>query len=383
MSSLTRTIAQTKNTIKILILLFIVVVFIWIIFLIVTALVKNAKVEYKASVAQNGFGNIPHVKFHSYKLVNGNKPSYVMALPSGVFPTYPKVMKVYKMPYMSVTINSLSNAELLAGELGFKSTTSVEKNPYTYTWSTNNHVLTFNISNFNFTLYTLQSIYNYMQYQIKKNYSIGGFNGTQNLSLFFSNLLSSLSYQDGAGNSIPLVPNLNQNNFYSVPVTINSNNTISMSNSTGLIPNAYYIFYNNYVGNYKVYNPNPQKPLDRVLTDSTNVNYKSILSLNFVNFNINTSNSSTYYIMSPQQAFSMMQNGGGSLELIYPSVGNPYTDSHKVYSVSKFYVNHMNLGYYEGASYHQYLEPIYVFSGIAYFSNGTQGTFYYYVNALS
>jgi hypothetical protein len=43
----------------------------------------------------------------------------------------------------------------------------------------------------------------------------------------------------------------------------------------------------------------------------------------------------------------------------------------------------MNLGYYEGAQYHKYLEPIYVFSGIAYFSNGTQGIFYYYVNALS
>ena len=383
MSSLTSAIAQTKNLVKITILLVVVIIFVWIIYIIVSDTVNNAKLEYKSSVAQDGFGNIPNIKLHSYLLPKGDKASYIMALPSGTFPTYPRVMKVYKMPYLTITLNSLSNAQLLAGELGFKSSESIEKTPTIYTWSTNNHVLTFNISNFNFTLYTLQSMYSYMQYQIKNGYEIGGFNGTQNLSVFFSSLLSSLSYQDGIGNSIPLVSNINTNNFYSVPVTINSNNTISMSNSTGLIPNAYYVFYNNYVGNYKVYNPNPQKPLDRVLTDSTNVSYKSVLSLNFVNFNINPNSFSTYYIISPQQAFSVMQNGGGSLELIYPNTGNPYINSQSVQNVTKFYVNHMNLGYYEGAQYHKYLEPIYVFSGIAYFANGTQGIFYYYVNALS
>ncbi len=383
MSSLTRAIVRTKNTFKIFGLLIGIILFIWIIFLIVSSLANNAKISYKSSIAQNGFGNIPHLKFHSYVLPKGDNPSYVMALPSGTFPSYPRVMKVYNMPYNSININSLNNAELFAGELGFKSSSYVEKTPSLYTWSTSQHVLTFDISNFNFTLYTLQSIYNYMQYQINNNQSIGGFNGTENLSLFFSTLLSSLSYTNSTGSSIPLVSNINQNNFYSVPVTINSDNTISISNSTGSIPNAYYIFYNNYIGNYKVYNPNPKKPLDRVLTDSTNVSYKSILSLNFSNFNINENNSSTYYIISPQGAFSNMQNGKGSLELIYPSGGNPYSNIQNVQSVSKFYIDHMSLGYYGGVSYHKYLEPIYVFSGIVYFSNGKEGTFYYYVNALS
>ncbi len=379
MSALTRVIGTTKRTLIYFVIFFISLLLISFIIYFISSSISNYYAYQRSITAQNGFGNIPALSFKNVSFVN-NHSSYILDTTQNLN-SFPLISPVYKLKKPIITLNSYNIASALISNMGISSTNSSTNNAYVYNWTTPHHTISINLSNLSFNIFLNLNISDYINYQ---NSNIGNnfnFSSLNNAEMSVYNFLSNLTYQNATGINIPLIQ-MNMNYFSAVPVTINNNN-IEFSNSTGTIPNAYYVFYRQHIGQYKIYTNNPNKPLINFLIDNSNLSgLDGILNANYYNYTITSS--STYNIITPQEAFNLISSGKGSLVSIYPTLsGDAYNVNYNSnYQVSKFYVNNIELGYFESKNYSQYLIPIYILSGTAYLSNNQSAQFYYYVDAL-
>ncbi len=396
MSRLTRFTIYTENGIKIGIIALAGLILILLAFFIVSIISKENNLSLKNAIASNALGNVPPIIFtHFVSLPQGDNPIYTLATPTNSFIKVPKIMKVYRLLSPSISVNSLNIASSIAQQLQFP-TQDQQKSQFLYDWYSTNHILEMNIQNFNFQIQLKESPSTYFNYQQKQGSILNNFQNPLSILQTVSSFLTSLYYTNSLGQTVYILPELNRyqnagnykitNNFTATPVTINDTGVLD-SNISGTISNGYYVFYKKTIAGYPIYNPDPNLPLIRFLIDDPIQGVSGIISAYFTNYNIQRTGTGTYDIISPQQAFSKMQGGQGVLSSLYGSSGNPYLTVEPSLYVTRFYVNSVTLGYYEGQNYHQFLEPIYVFSGIAYFKNGSTGTgstgtFYYYVNAL-
>lgn len=382
MSRLTRVIITTKRVLILCAIGFVILLLFSFLVYAITSGISNY-IKYQNSLkAQEGFGLVPVVKFTSY-ITNTNKSAqFILDAPTSEETNYPKTINVYKLIQPQYTLDSFNIASDIVSSMGLNSPTLKNINPYTYEWITQNHNLIFNLENLSFNIGLNGSMDSYINYQnSNSNGSVFDFSSPSDASQSVYQFLQQLSYTNPNNVSEPLI-NVNSNYFSSVPITI-ANNTISLSNSTGSIPNAYYVFYREHVGGYKIYSYNPKKTLINFIIDETDLSSLSgVISGSFINYKIGPS--STYYVMPPSEAFKNIESGNGELVSVYPTLnGDPYNiNRSQSYDISKFYVNNISLGYYETRNYSQYLIPIYIFSGTAYLSNNQTDTFYYYTNAI-
>lgn len=383
MSALTKAISYTKRLFIVGVVILAGIIIMSFITSIVSKIIKNNKLAHKNQIATQSFGSIVPPVFKSISLPSGDNPSYILSTPSGGFPQVGNIMNIYKVISPQISIDSLANAQTIVSNMGVQNVNSYKQlGDVQYEWQSNEHNIIFNIDSLNFTINLTTSINSYLSYQAQNQYTTNNFSSPSDAVSTVYDFLSSLSTASASQNS--LIPSLNISNFSTVPVSINpESGSIDLSNVTGALTNGYYVFYSKNINGYKVYSDNPKTSTIQFLIDSTDIsNLDSLIQASFVNYRINTSSYSTYYIISPETAYSEIKSGKGSLVYISQDNTDSLSPESSPQAVSKFYINNISLGYYQGNNYRQYLTPIYVFSGVAYFANGTQGIFDYYVNAL-
>lgn len=381
MSALTRVISLTKRSAIYVAIFFVAFLLLSFAVYIISVSISNYLKSTKAVQAQNGFGVIPKATFSKISISQSSNPQFILDNTVNLN-NYPQLVNVYTLNKPKLTLNSLNTVQTLISNMGISGANQSSINPYTYSWTTPHHQVIFNLNDLSFNVSLLDNLSSYLNYQSNNNNgTVFNFTQASDASNAVYSFLSGLSYQNASGDTVNLM-NMNSNYFSSVPVTINNNN-IDLSNATGTLPNAYYVFYRKHVGGYKVYGTNPYKTSINFLIDDTTVSgLEGVLSAQFTNYTIGQS--STYFILSPYQAFLRLKDGGGALVSAYQNLnGNPYSVNYNAdYSISKVYVNNITLGYYETNVYTRYLVPIYVLSGEMYLTNGQTLNFSYYVNAL-
>ncbi len=379
MSGLTRVISTTKKSLIYIGLFFVAFLLFSFVIYSITQYVHNYYLKKQSLLAQNGFGVIPQANFKKISISSKVKPQFILNNTVNIN-NYPKLLNVYKLQRPQLTLSSLDTVKNLISNMGINNPQESNISPFLYQWSTLHHKIIFNLNDLSFNISLLSSLSSYINYQTSNGYSFN-FNQASSAESAVYGFLQGLSYENALGQTVNLM-NMNSSYFSAVPVTIN-NNSIGLSNTTGEIPNAYYVFYRKHINGYKIYGSNPEVTSINFLVDNTSISgLNGIISANFTNYNIGKG--STYNIISPYQAFIKMQSGSGALVSTYQSLnGNPYIVNYNAdYKVSKFYVNNISLGYYEPPSYTNYLIPIYVLSGELYLTNNQILNFSYYVNAL-
>ena len=107
----------------------------------------------------------------------------------------------------------------------------------------------------------------------------------------------------------------------------------------------------------------------------------TIYQIDFYNWYIDPQPCGTYFLTSPTVAFDKVQSGEASLVYLNDKNGDtvrPYTPR----SVQAFNVYDLYLAYYDSVTEQKFLQPIYIVSGEAIFSDGKKGRFYFYVPAI-
>ena len=324
MSALTRVISLTKRSAVYVAIFFVVFLLLSFVIYIISVSISNYFKSMKTVQAQNGFGYIPKAIFSKISISPSTKPQFILDNTINLN-NYPKLINVYTLNKPQLTLNSLNTAQSLISNMGINGAEQNSINPYTYSWITPHHQVIFNLDDLSFNVSLLSSLSSYMNYQNNNNNgSVFNFTQATDASNAVYGFLSGLSYQNASGETINLM-NMNSNYFSSVPVTVNNNNNIELSNSTGTLPNAYYVFYRKHVGGYRVYGVNPIKTSINFLIDNTSISgLNGILSAQFTNYTIGRS--STYFVISPYQSFLRLEAGGGALVSAYQNlIGNPYT----------------------------------------------------------
>lgn len=269
MSALTRAISLTKRSAVYAVIFFVAFLILSFVIYIISVSISNYLKSTRVVQAQNGFGFIPKATFSKISISQSTRPQFILDNTVNLN-NYPKLMNVYTLNKPQLTLNSLSTVQSLISNMGISGANQYTINPYTYSWTTPHHEVIFNINNLSFNVSLLDNLSSYMNYQENNNNgSVFNFTQVSDASNAVYNFLSSLSYQNASGNTVNLM-NMNSNYFSSVPVTINNNN-IELSNSTGTLPNAYYVFYRKHVNGYKVYGTNPNKTSINFLIDNTSV----------------------------------------------------------------------------------------------------------------
>ncbi len=112
--------------------------------------------------------------------------------------------------------------------------------------------------------------------------------------------------------------------------------------------------------------------------DNANLN---VYTVSFTYWPLESMPCGTYQLIPPSSALQMVQNGQGSLVYLNEKNGDdvvPYTPRR----VTKFTIYTINLGYYESATEQKFLQPVYIISGEATLDTGVVGLFHYYIPAI-
>jgi hypothetical protein len=107
-----------------------------------------------------------------------------------------------------------------------------------------------------------------------------------------------------------------------------------------------------------------------------------IYQIDFINWYLEDSKCGTYALISPTTAFDMVQNGKGSLVYLNEKEGDTIRPYEPI-DVASFNVYDLYIAYYDSTAEQKYLQPIYIISGEAVFTNGHKGQFYFYVPAIN
>ncbi|MCL5411721.1 MAG: hypothetical protein M1150_03190 [Patescibacteria group bacterium] len=120
---------------------------------------------------------------------------------------------------------------------------------------------------------------------------------------------------------------------------------------------------------YPLITPSPKVSLVRVLISPSED--KRVLTVNYVYWPIEIQNSSTYPIKTAEQAWGEIQNGFGTLV---------YLERPNLVSAG---IQNISLAYYDDEQPQNFLQPIYVFSGIGYTKDGLRSSFIIYLPAVT
>jgi len=115
---------------------------------------------------------------------------------------------------------------------------------------------------------------------------------------------------------------------------------------------------------------------------SSNSPQKSVYGIDYTNWYLEPNSCGTYELISPNAALEIIKDGGGSLIYLNEKGGDTVV-TYKPRKVLNFVVNQVLLGYYDSPDEQEYLQPIYIIYGEASFDTGIKGEFYYYVPAIN
>lgn len=317
--TLTQTALLTKRVISITIAL--------VILSLVATISYNLWYQYQLShlppveeKAESKFGKLPSLVFPASRVTSSNY-SYSLDTSTGNLPIIPKLIKVYFIPQIPLTLLSSDKAQALANQFGFSSEpVSISTEQYQFS---DNYGGTFLINlatnDFNMTkiLPALTDEQRKSQWPDEstiisdfKNYlQVKGLLSDE-LTLGKGSVIFSQDPRASESATITLWPQ----DIDSLPITT--------PQTTGLI----------------------KATILKIIKEADRYS-----KIDYINWPVDLSSSSTYQIITPEQAFSALKSGEGYI------VTQPQKPQVSIATIS--------LGYYLSEEYSSYLQPVYIFEG--------------------
>lgn len=132
----------------------------------------------------------------------------------------------------------------------------------------------------------------------------------------------------------------------------------------------------------QVYTSDPRKGSIRYLISNRLQRYEEdVFEISYTSFNYG--NKSPYLIVTPEEAWDLVQQGQGDLVLLQPQGSNYYGDYSTV-NVTRFRADatRTELAFYEPEEWSGFVTPIFVFRGTAELDDGRLANFVFYVDAI-
>lgn len=346
----------------------------------------------------------------SLSLASGSGMYFELQTDSGKIDALPSIINVYKFDNPEQSLTSQADAKILATKLGFTADSITRNGTVSYSWSDTNRSLIVQAKNQNFSMKSTSAY-------IRKEAASGTMPTEQEAKSLASNFLRSAGLlSDDYSNGTPTTTliNVNPDGSFSMAsslseaelirvdfsrnksmITIPSNvvgastmvatfkKTLGEPTTESTIVNDSKI--NIYTFNTEVTFLDPNKSNISVYVgvsaDKNSKTLSSIYEIDYTYWPIEESSCGTYELISPNTALEKVQSGEGSLVYLNDTNGDDVVD-YTARSVKKFTILYVNLTYFESADEQGYLQPVYVISGEAIFSNDTKGDFDFYYPAI-
>ncbi len=134
----------------------------------------------------------------------------------------------------------------------------------------------------------------------------------------------------------------------------------------------------------QVFNSDPRKGQLRVIASENFTNYlNELYELEYTNWQY-SNETGKYLIITPEEAWTKISEGNGSLVSILPQNFNYFSDYPSNLKVNRFVADMTQtvVAYWENSEWDGYLHPIYVFTGRANLSDGRLANFTYFIDAI-
>ncbi len=346
----------------------------------------------------------------SLNLASGSGMYFELQTDSGKIDALPSIINVYKFDNPEQSLTSQADAKILATKLGFTADSIKRNGTISYSWSDTNRTLVVQAKNQNFSMKSTSAY-------IRKEAASGTMPTEQEAKSLASNFLRSAGLlSDDYANGTPTTTliNVNPDGSFSMAsslseaelirvdfnrsksmITIPSNvvgastmvatfkKTLGEPTTESTIVNDSKI--NIYTFNTEVTFLDPNKSNISVYVgvsaDKNSKTLSSIYQIDYTYWPIQESSCGTYELISPNTALEKIQSGEGSLIYLNDTNGDDVVD-YTARSVKKFTILYVNLTYFESSDEQEYLQPVYVISGEAIFSNDTKGNFDFYYPAI-
>ncbi len=346
----------------------------------------------------------------SLKLATGSGMYFELQTDSGKIDALPGIINVYKFENPVQSLSSQADAKILATKLGFAAEKITRNGTESYSWSDTNRTLTVYSKNLNFLMKTNTAY-------INKIASTGVTPSEQEAKSIAVNFLRSIGFTtDDYSNGTPTTTliNINPDGSYSEASSLSEAELIRVdfmrsksmitipSNIVGASsmvdsfkknlgePDTENSIINN--ESIKVYTFNTAVTfLDTdksnisvyvgASADKNNKTLSSIYQIDYTYWPIQEVACGTYELVNPNIAIEKIQAGEGSLVYLNETKGDTVID-YSPRSVKKFTIMYVNITYLEVAGEQEFLQPVYVISGEAIFSNDTKGEFDFYYPAI-
>ncbi len=346
----------------------------------------------------------------SLQLASGTNMYFELQTDSGKVDTLPNIINVYAFDNPTQSLSSQADAKVLAKKLDFEPDTIVRNGTESYTWTDSNRTLTVLAKNLNFKMTTKPAY-------IKKIAQSAVIPSEQEAKSIATNFLRSLGFttEDYAnGTPTTTLIDINADGSFSqasslseaelVRVDFQRNKSMvtipsNVVNATSMIaslkktlgePTTESVTVNDkrvdvFTFNTSVTFLNPNVPNISVYIGATaeksSNTISSVYQIDYTYWPIETSACGTYELITPEAAIEKVQSGEGSLVYLNDTKGDDVVD-YTPRKVKKFTILYVNITYYESKEEQSFLQPVYVVSGEAIFSNDTKGVFDFYYPAI-
>lgn len=329
----------------------------------------------------NGFGKLPALNIPSITLSSGQQPRFVLDTPTGTLPTFPSYLLVYPYAPTKLHLTSLENATQMAQSFSFtQPPTPIDK--YNYQWADTFRTLDINIKTQNISLQANPSgLFQYLGTQGNGAFNLPGIDSRFRSAL---NTIRPLSqdYLNGTTNVIPLF--VNQDGTVQNPTVQNPTNAayINLFRSLQGLPQTTTIK----ATSLPVLGPNPHKGnINSLITQADSLQSRSaIFQMQVVDWPIASISSAQLYTIIPvSKAWQELTTYNSNAKLVYLAPkGVVPTYASTSLQVSSFNVLDISIAYYDSLTPQSYIQPIYVFQGVANLPNNALADFYAYVPAI-
>lgn len=307
-----------------------------------------------------GFGKLPKLQLPS--LTVSGSPTYSLETPTGVLPEFSDRSEVVAAAEFQPSLLGEDEARALAQNLNFggEGALSADNKTLTFRDATDGRILAVDVVSQNFTLSTDANHIG----ALSKGAAPSGPDAIKGAQDFLSNLgLLKFGFEAG-----------NQTTTFRAATggVIKEAGSISEAQLTEVN------FFRSLTGvgkqTYSILTANPKQGLIQVwITTDLHPDVLNILriSYNAAESELNKNKVETYPLRNVAEAWQDIQKGKG---IAYIGIkGNLKTVE----------ITSVDLSYFDDATYQKYLQPIYVFSGVAKTANGSEGEFTAYVQAVS
>ena len=352
---------------------------------------QKARRFYMAS--DNFFGDIKSPEIPSIPIAEESKPVFSLRQP--VFGKFPDVAYVYFVEKSGEKLETFENALDKASLIGFEKTL-LEENGREMIWTIQDgtKVLNFNRDTFKWDLNT-----NYtsnIEAIRKKTVSNQSTTYSRNVTALLKKfVLNSASYNFGFRDAVTTVTLANigpSGLFYEVKsaneaqyarVDVFRQLPFADLKPQDQQPELLKNEIRPTAVSGVVYREDPRLGIFSAIVSNNFTNYeKDLFDIDFIDFNY-TGQTGKYLIISPDDAWTKIQNGEASLVSIKTLETDQFS-KFPLLNVRKFEADPVKtkLGYFEPRVWNGYVTPIYIFEGTATLDTGRLASFTYYVNAL-